>query len=213
MPVGTKVTNDPAAKDHPITEGAGLITSDSLAAESSAFQQRNPLAAPSKQPSKSTTSNTTDTSAARALAPAADAEARQAEEAWSETKILNEGRQGGAASGKGGAGVGRNGSGTLSGPGTGSGVVKAVELKSDGGGAGSGAEQSGDGRGDADQDGFDGANASFGDVDIGGENDPGRVAERTMFERNAQFGLGSGIRGGGLEAEKGQYDDLEDTDA
>ncbi len=74
-----QVTTDPASKTAPVFEGAGVITSDSLAAESlnagGGFSE-NPHAAAMKQPSASTTTNTTDTSAARVLPPAADAQSR-----------------------------------------------------------------------------------------------------------------------------------------
>ncbi|KAF2451909.1 hypothetical protein P171DRAFT_478929 [Karstenula rhodostoma CBS 690.94] len=86
---GTKVT-DPTASTN---ESTGLITSDSLAAESlnasGSFAANNPHAAASQQPSASTTSNTTDTSGASRLPPAPDAEARDAQAAWQETSQLN----------------------------------------------------------------------------------------------------------------------------
>ncbi|KAL1593395.1 hypothetical protein SLS60_011003 [Paraconiothyrium brasiliense] len=86
---GTKVT-DPKAT---LNEPTGLVTSDSLAAESlkndGQFAANNPHAAASKQPSASTTSNTTDTSGATRLPPAPDAEARDAQVGWQETSQLN----------------------------------------------------------------------------------------------------------------------------
>ncbi|KAJ4305559.1 hypothetical protein N0V90_001090 [Kalmusia sp. IMI 367209] len=86
---GTKVTDPSATQPEP----TGLITSDSLAAESlnasGAFAADDPHAAASKQPSKSTTSNTTDTSSATTLPPAVDAEAREAQEGWGEAAQLN----------------------------------------------------------------------------------------------------------------------------
>ncbi|KAI9678006.1 MAG: hypothetical protein M1817_005950 [Caeruleum heppii] len=88
---GTKVTNDPQGIEHPIKEGAGTVTSDSLAAEST--RQGGGFAAnrdsdPSGVPSKSTTANTTDTSSATKLDPAPDAETRQAQEDWQESAQL-----------------------------------------------------------------------------------------------------------------------------
>lgn len=84
-----KVT-DPNATIH---ESTGLVTSDSLAAESlnssGSFAANNPHAAVSKQPSASTTSNTTDTSGATRLPPAPDAEARDAQAGWQETSQFN----------------------------------------------------------------------------------------------------------------------------
>jgi hypothetical protein len=92
-----KVTNDPAGKANPIIEGTGLVTKDSLAAESiqagGDFDANNEHRGFSDQPSTSTTSNTTDISAATVLSPAADSEARQAQEEWDEQAILNRGRQ------------------------------------------------------------------------------------------------------------------------
>jgi hypothetical protein len=71
------------------------VTSDSLAAESlqgsGSFGEGNPKAAASKQPSASTTTNTTDTSNARKLDPAVDAEARDAASGWSEQRQLSAG--------------------------------------------------------------------------------------------------------------------------
>ncbi|KAF2220469.1 hypothetical protein BDZ85DRAFT_302744 [Elsinoe ampelina] len=93
---GTKVTTDPTSQTNPINEAPGVITSDSLAGESLAsggdFGSTTGAAA-SSQPSKSTTTNTTDTSGATELAPAPNADARLAEEEWSETRQLNAGRE------------------------------------------------------------------------------------------------------------------------
>ena len=179
--------------------------SDSLAAESEGFKSGNPHAGISKQPSKSTTSNNTDTSAARVLAPAADAEARQAGEEWDEDEMLDAGREK-KAPGTATARKGRDGSGSLTGTRNGGGV-KAVGLGSGGGGGGGAADKEDE---DEDEDGFDGPNASMGDVDIGGENDPGRLAEEKIERHNAQFDSGHGARDMGIEAETGRFDALED---
>lgn len=76
-------------------EGVGTVTSDSLAAESlkgsGSFGEGNPKAAASAQPSAGTTTNTTDTSGARKLDPAVDAEARDAALGWSEQQQLSAG--------------------------------------------------------------------------------------------------------------------------
>lgn len=74
------MTTDPASKTHPIVEGAGTVTSDSLAAESTTAHggfSANRDAEPSSVPSKSTTANNTDTSAAKVLPPAPDSEHRK----------------------------------------------------------------------------------------------------------------------------------------
>ncbi|KAF2154059.1 hypothetical protein K461DRAFT_277126 [Myriangium duriaei CBS 260.36] len=88
---GTKVTSDPQSQI-PKVEGAGVVTSDSLAAESynagGGFSS-----APGSQPSKSTNTNNTDISGATILDAAPDAEARQTAEGWNETAQLNAGRQ------------------------------------------------------------------------------------------------------------------------
>lgn len=76
---GKKVTTDPAGRRDPIVEGAGPVTSDSLAAESirqhGGFSQ-NRDAAPLGVTSENSTLNNTDTSAATELRPAKDAETR-----------------------------------------------------------------------------------------------------------------------------------------
>ena len=88
----SQYTSTPATLNEP----TGLVTSDSLAGESltsgGSFASNNPHAAASKQPSASTTSNTTDTSNATKLPPAVDAEAREAQQGWSETSQLNAGK-------------------------------------------------------------------------------------------------------------------------
>jgi hypothetical protein len=168
-----------------------------LAAESEGFKAGNPHAGVSKQPSKSTTSNNTDTSAAKVLAPAVDAEARKAEEEWNENKILNAGREKPTTSTSKPTTTskGRDGSGTLSGSHSSGGGAKAVGLKSNE---------------EKDEGGFDGPNASMGDVDIGGKDDPGRLAEEKIERHNAQFDGGHGARDMGIEAETGRYDALKD---
>ncbi|KAF3009933.1 hypothetical protein E8E13_011051 [Curvularia kusanoi] len=91
---GQKVTTDPRSKD-PIYEGVGTVTSDSLAAESlkgdGHFGEGNPKAAASAQPSAGSTTTNTDTSGARKLNPAVDAEARDAASNWSEQQQLSAG--------------------------------------------------------------------------------------------------------------------------
>ncbi|KAF3046952.1 hypothetical protein E8E12_009221 [Didymella heteroderae] len=91
---GQKVTKDPRSKI-PIHEGVGVVTSDSLAAESlqgsGHFGEGNPKAAASAQPSGGSTAANTDTSGARKLDPAVDAEARDAASNWSEQSQLSAG--------------------------------------------------------------------------------------------------------------------------
>jgi hypothetical protein len=91
---GQKVTNDPRA-GNAINEAVGVVTSDSLAAESmnagGSFGSDNPHAAPMKQPSKSTNTNTTDTSAATKLEAAPNSGLRdEATQPFHGTKELDE---------------------------------------------------------------------------------------------------------------------------
>lgn len=87
-----KVTTDPESTRNPIQEAVGTVTSDSLAAESlksgGDFGAGNPKAAVSPQPSASTTTNNTDTSSAKKLDAAVDAQAREAEQGWNEERII-----------------------------------------------------------------------------------------------------------------------------
>ncbi|KAF1927542.1 uncharacterized protein M421DRAFT_421384 [Didymella exigua CBS 183.55] len=91
---GQKVTTDPRSQI-PIHEGVGMVTSDSLAAESlkgsGSFGEGNPKAAASAQPSAGSTAANTDTSGARTLDAAVDAEARDAASNWSEQAQLSAG--------------------------------------------------------------------------------------------------------------------------
>jgi hypothetical protein len=89
-----QVTTDPRS-NIPIHEGVGTVTSDSLAAESlkgdGSFGEGNPKAAASAQPSAGSTTANTDTSGARRIDPAVDAEARDAASGWSEQQQLSAG--------------------------------------------------------------------------------------------------------------------------
>ncbi|KAL8798121.1 MAG: hypothetical protein Q9200_007822, partial [Gallowayella weberi] len=84
---GMKNTTDPSALQNPISEGAGPVASDSLAAESTnaggAFSS-NRNATPQSVSGSSSTFNNTDTSGARVLDAAPDAAEREAKEAWRE---------------------------------------------------------------------------------------------------------------------------------
>ena len=87
MTRGQQHTSDPEAYQNPISEGAGAVASDSLAAESTrsggAFAE-NKNSEPLKQSGSNSTFNNTDTSGARKLDPAPDAAEREAKEAWQE---------------------------------------------------------------------------------------------------------------------------------
>ncbi|ERF76899.1 hypothetical protein EPUS_02610 [Endocarpon pusillum Z07020] len=84
----TKVKTESAP---PIQESTGPVASDSLAAESyknhGAFAE-NKDAAPSSVKGASSTFNNQDTSGAKVLPPALDAEARESQEAWNESSKL-----------------------------------------------------------------------------------------------------------------------------
>jgi len=88
---GTKVTD----YTHSVPESVGVVTSDSLAAESlkhsGAFGSNNPKAAASTQPSHSTTTNNADTSNAKELPPAPDAATRSAQLGRTADQMLDEG--------------------------------------------------------------------------------------------------------------------------
>ncbi len=75
----------------PIQESSGPVASDSLAAESyrndGAFAD-NKDAAPSSVKGASSTFNNQDTSSAKVLPPAPDADARESQEAWNESSQL-----------------------------------------------------------------------------------------------------------------------------
>jgi hypothetical protein len=90
---GQKATTGTDVQDNVVYEG-GLVTSDSLAAESKlnggTFGANNPRVGVSKQPSNSTTSNVTDTSAAERLDPAPDAATR--DHGFNAQDIFNKGR-------------------------------------------------------------------------------------------------------------------------
>ncbi|KAK8214837.1 hypothetical protein M8818_002420 [Zalaria obscura] len=210
---GTKVTKDPQAQNDPKVEGAGTITSDSLAGESlsqgGSFGAGSHVAA-SKQPSASTTTNNTDTSGATKLDPAPDAEARQASEEWSESAQLNAGKGLGKSAGVGptynidsGGGKPYN---TTTGSGSNVGVapnyVNTPANRVGGSARPHGANIS--------EGGFDSGapNASF-NQDIGGKNDPGRVALNEFQRKDAESGAdaGGGPRQAGVTND-GQYSAL-----
>ncbi|KAK7517228.1 uncharacterized protein IWZ02DRAFT_457582 [Phyllosticta citriasiana] len=173
---GTKV-NDPNAVK---SEGAGVVTNDSLAAESAkgsgAFAAGNSKAGVYEQPSSSTTTNNTNTSGATVLGAAPTADAREAEAGWSETAQLNAGQSLGK---EGGVGPTYNTTGATGGSAESAGPAPTyanVDLYQSGGKPKGSNLQEG---------GFDGSepNASF-NSEIGTKNDPGRSAENG-FQRNA----------------------------
>jgi len=156
------------------------------------------------QPSRSTNTNTTDTSGATRLDPAPDAEARQAQEGWSETGALNNAALSGTSSSSldDGANAGSGSAGASGGAQTYSGAAGG---SNDLPGSGSGSTSSG-GKSD-----FDAPNASF-DTDIGGKNDPGRAALGAMEARNMPSAGGAGPRQEKVTKD-GQFDVLDETSA
>jgi hypothetical protein len=202
---GQKVTTDSQSQDNPVYEG-GLVTSDSLAAESKSnggtFGANNPHTGVSKQPSNSTTSNITDTSAAERLDPAPDAGSRNDDSNVQDTldkghvdpfthKIMEDGTKR------------SSNDGNLE-------TSKSEDFSNR-------REQMPNlarGSGEEDDDNFyDSApNASFNN-DIGGPNDPGRLAEEAFVRRNNQNAADSGrARDENLDSE-GQYDKLQEEPA
>ncbi|KAF1965974.1 hypothetical protein BU23DRAFT_603886 [Bimuria novae-zelandiae CBS 107.79] len=204
---GTKFTSTDATKNEP----TGLVTSDSLAGESlksgGAFAADNPHAAASKQPSASTTSNTTDTSSATKLPPAVDAEAREAQEGWSETSQLNAAKGLGKEDGVGptynvggtaGVASGRSGDGGFN-PGS--------EAPT---GGYAGASERARGKGELRPHGANitedpnmSGETKFGEV--GTKEDPSRAAELDRQKRDAlPGGAGAGAAGEDYSAQKGE---------
>ncbi|KAF2122633.1 hypothetical protein BDV96DRAFT_561119 [Lophiotrema nucula] len=198
---GQKVTTDPESTRNPIQEGAGVITSDSLASESLSsggeFGAGNPKAVASKQPSASTTTNTTDTSNATKLEAAPDAEAREAQEGWSESASLNAG----AGLGK-DSGVGPTYNTSSSATGTGSTETSESTTSYGNAGVAPTGAYAGSNLNEGDlkpkgknitAGGFDDSapNASF-NQEIGTNKDPGRAAEAKYQLVDAQAGGDAG---------------------
>lgn len=198
----SQVTNDPQGTSHPKVESAGTITSDSLAAESlssnGSFGGKGSHAAASSQPSASSTTNNADTSGARVLQAAPDAEARQALEGWNEEAQLNSAR-----------GVLGNGAG--SGPPPSSSYLAKNNTADTSSGTSGVQHPHGKNISEGNID-ANAPNASF-NTDIGGKNDPGRQAVNDLA-RNAQQSAGDA----GLPKQKGvsndgQFDVLKDASA
>ncbi|KAL2357259.1 hypothetical protein BJ546DRAFT_967370 [Cryomyces antarcticus] len=217
---GTKVTNDPASAVK--YEKTGLITSDSLAAESlshgGSFGAGSHAAA-SAQPSASSTAANTDISGATVLASAPDAESRMAQSEWSEQEQLNAGKGLGKAAGRGptyntpaderNAAL-RSGEHVGHAYDTAHGHANAAPAPTyvhhDGGVGKPKGKNIHEGGFDSDA-----PNASF-NQDIGGKSDPGRLAEKGMQLHTAESGAGSGPRQKKVTGE-GQFDVLGDASA
>jgi len=175
-----------------IVESTGPILSDSLAAESlekggeDAFASGH--AAASKQPAKGTNTNNYDTSSATTLDAAPDAEARMATEEWSENAALKAGRTLSSSSDN-----NTEGNAEASYP------AGAYDEPAKSKPRGHNIEEGG----------FDdeAPNASF-NQDIGGKNDPGRLAEHKFQISNARNAAAAGFEGGREENEVGSFDAL-----
>ncbi|KYG43743.1 hypothetical protein M433DRAFT_156373 [Acidomyces richmondensis BFW] len=174
---GTKVTNDPSADSK--YENPGLVTSDSLAAESvnsgGDFAADAPTRGPMSQNSAGSTAATTDTSGARTLDAAPTAEAREAEGEWAESGRMRAGED-------------------LS---RGSQTVEESRPNREGPGEG----------------GFDSdaPNASF-EAEIGGNDDPGRVAVQKLQEEDVPVAGTAGERQTQVTGD-GQFEGLGETRA
>ncbi|KAA6406893.1 MAG: 50S ribosomal L25 [Lasallia pustulata] len=237
---GTKNTTDPRAKI-PIQEGAGPVASDSLAAESTRAGGKfgeNRDSAPLSVSGSSSTFNNTDTSAATTLAPAPDAQEREAKAAWQETSDSIKG-PGGVKYDE-GAGAQKDLSSSHSAEGQSGGSKSTQSSDSHGAGGQSGGSKSTQSTSGSSADpapsyvasvnseaaktgkphgknitegGFDSdpsKNASF-TSDIGDKNDPGRAAENQFLRQTMESGNDAatdGPRQKGVTND-GQYDVLE----
>jgi len=208
-----------------ILEAVGTVTSDSLAAESlqgeGHFAEGNSKAAASSQPSYGSTASNTDTSGATTLNAAPDAEAREAQEEWSETSQLNAGHGLRKGAGRGltystpADDAGDNSGGNSGEYNTTTGGSGHVPTAPKAGYAGSGGQARNAGElkphgKNITEGGFDsdGPNASF-NQEIGGRKDPGRFAEDKFERSNAQSGYEGGSGGRQTELTRdGQFDTL-----
>ena len=151
--------------------------------KSGGFASDNPHAAASLQPSAGSNANNVDTSNATRLAPAVDAEAREAQEEWSETSQLNASR--GLRDSEIETGNHENVIGGYAGAAD---LARAPgEFKPKGKNITEG--------------GFDSSapNASFNNTEIGSKKDPGRVAEAKFQRENAQVAGAIGKQKGDIE--------------
>ncbi|EMC99189.1 hypothetical protein BAUCODRAFT_146165 [Baudoinia panamericana UAMH 10762] len=218
---GTKVTKDPSALNDPKNENPGVVTSDSLAGESiqsgGSFAANSDARGPMGQSSAGTNTNNTDTSGARTLNAAPDAEARQAQEGWSETAAVKAGdKLGGKDAGIGptyneaaGGSSGSGGGGNYS-SGSGQGAKAPGYYDNPAPSMGDSFKPKG---ANLKEGGFssDDPNASF-DTDIGGKNDPGRAALGAMEARDAAPSGGAGARDQKVTGD-GQFSNLDETSA
>ena len=193
--------------ENPINEGAGTVTSDSLAAESTRAGgefAENRDAEQDGVSSKSSTANTPATSAAPKLAPAPDAESRlDGEERSSSSRSTGSGATNYPEAAGGQAGLdGRQSSGNRI-P-TAPSYVKADVLDPS-----MSAKPKGTNLTEGGFDSDDSKNASF-TADIGSKDDPGRLAEQKFQRSNADSApdAGRGPRQK-LASGEGQYDTLD----
>lgn len=232
---GTKVTTDPAGKENPVVEAAGAITSDSLAAESVTSHGKfadNRDSAPSSVPAKSSTASNADTSAATVLPPARDADRRESagedlpthkpthadlrkhhqanapsdlaaqsapKSTHHQTDTHHQKNKTAADKQEGNMEHGH--------------VPVAPSYVHTGHAATDDPHNKPHGKGLTEVQDFEdgeGKNASFG-TDIGGKDDPGRVAEEAFERANAVPGFEAGPRQKGVEGE-GRYDALKTDD-
>jgi hypothetical protein len=212
---GTKVTTGRADSRNPTEkeEATGTVLSDSLAAESAraggSFARGN--APVTDQPARGTTTNATDTTGARVLAAAPDAGARRAAEDQDASAELDAGRGLGKAAGRGPtSNVPDRGHQPHEGGDATGGAPNAAHAPS-----AYSAERLQEGKAkpkgqNITEGGFDAdaPNASFGG-DVGGKNDPGRLAENKFQQRATGSGKKGGSGAGGSELPSdGQFDAL-----
>lgn len=155
---------------------------------SGSFGEGNSHAAASKQPSQSTTTNNTDTSSATKLNAAANAEAREAQQGWTEEQQLSAGKGLGKEAGVGPTYATTGGSGST-------GSSGGVPAAPTGGYAGSAEQARGPGelkpkgKNITESSDLEGKGAF---PEVGTENDPARVKEHTIQARNALPGEDAG---------------------
>ncbi|TVY15224.1 hypothetical protein LARI1_G005434 [Lachnellula arida] len=202
---GTKVT-DPNAPS--IEESTGAVANDSLAEESTradgGFASNRGSEPQGVSGSNSTFANK-NTSGARRLDPASDAEARQAEGDWAEEKKFGgAGTYPDAAGGqaKGLAVTDTQGSSQTGGTSSNAGTAPSYVASQYVDGAGPKGNNLTEGGFESN----DSKNASW-NQDIGGENDPGRLAEQKFERQNAGVGSAGQPRQKGVSGDN-SYDAL-----
>ncbi|KAH9220933.1 hypothetical protein DL95DRAFT_478258 [Leptodontidium sp. 2 PMI_412] len=191
---GTKVTD---SNEPQIREGAGPVASDSLAAESTRdgggfAQNRN--SEPQGVAGANSTFANENTSGARRLDPALDAETRMAEEDWAEKKKLGAADSVGAQRGPGSDETGGSSSAGIAPSYVNSQFHDTAGPK---------------GR-DLHEGGFesrDSNNASF-NSEIGSKNDPSRLVERKFQRQNADYDGEAGMPRQKGDLEDNTYDTL-----